>query len=949
MSSDFIQRRRYALAVLLVLLGHASHLPAQSPWGMIEGTVRDADSAQGIEGVQISHADKHNLTAISLSTNASGSFSILGIPPDCYDLVFQKGGYPDYIVRSICVESGYTSIVNLALRRMHAVGEAPVVSLWQNLPANCRTTDWGSTFSHGRISRLPSPRDIWAILENQDTGSVTNRSDEGGIATGTIALVGAGGRSWTSNGYRFDGIDVTDPFNPGKPLVYPAFGDIQEFQAVSGLQQAQARVPGADFRFASRSGGDRFHGQLEGYYSGEPFQSSNVDDRLRAFGYDTTEHFRSFPEVGFSSGGPVPHFMRTSFYASLGYQHVSKVIPDFAAIPETSVFTGLIRVDKSMGTRDQLALTLDGAIVTNSQLRARSGISPSSTLHGNDRFEVIQAHWIHRRDSGSIWDVHFGFSHSSPTDTLQPGVNEVNRTQQFTGEMTGAAPLESDSALSRFSVIGQGQSLHNIWGNRLQNRLDYGFDLEESITTEELRVYQGLQMLFYPKDVPSEIIKYNSPSHTKQRLREFILFFDDRVQVAGRIFLHLGLNMDASNTSLPQQQSGAGEYVGARDFAGAGSVISWTSLSPRAGIEVPISERFGNPRIGIGFSRYYHVLPASYANFANPTGLGGSIFRWDDKNHDGLFQPGEEAGLLRVFGDPYSSVDPHLERPYTDEWSLSFQQNPCHRCAIGARFFHRNESRLIDLVNTGAPRSAYTPVTITDPGDDGIPGTGDDKSLVVYDQRSQTLGQDRYLLTNPVGFKAVSEGMEFSGRWGFLERAFAEISFMAFKSVGDGSPGNSEFENDTGVIGGLFTDPNASLNSRGRLFFDRAYTGKIAAYWPGPFGLEFGSVVKYFDGLPFGRRLVVAGLNQGPFFVMATPRGEPGGFRTQFNLTFDQRIARDFRLGRYRLSCVVDIFNLPNLNRSLREYDLTGPLFPLRIPLEVQNPRVFRIGIRLNF
>ena len=48
-----------------------------------------------------------------------------------------------------------------------------------------------------------------------------------------------------------------------------------------------------------------------------------------------------------------------------------------------------------------------------------------------------------------------------------------------------------------------------------------------------------------------------------------------------------------------------------------------------------------------------------------------------------------------------------------------------------------------------------------------------------------------------------------------------------------------------------------------------------------PLGLRFGSVIAYFDGLPFGRRLIIADANQGPFFVMATPRGEPGGFRTR--------------------------------------------------------------------
>jgi hypothetical protein len=166
---------------------------------------------------------------------------------------------------------------------------------------------------------------------------------------------------------------------------------------------------------------------------------------------------------------------------------------------------------------------------------------------------------------------------------------------------------------------------------------------------------------------------------------------------------------------------------------------------------------------------------------------------------------------------------------------------------------------------------------------------------------------------------------------------FLSISFSAYKSEGDGNPGNSALENDPGVPGSLFENPNASINSRGRLYFDRAYVGKIAVYYAAPFGLRFGSVISYFDGLPFGRELIIPDFHQGPFFVMATPRGEPGGFRTQYNMNFDQRIAREFQLGRFRVMGIADVFNfnLLNSNKNLQESILSGRLFGQRLPLDV--------------
>ncbi len=44
-------------------------------------------------------------------------------------------------------------------------------------------------------------------------------------------------------------------------------------------------------------------------------------------------------------------------------------------------------------------------------------------------------------------------------------------------------------------------------------------------------------------------------------------------------------------------------------------------------------------------------------------------------------------------------------------------------------------------------------------GPDGIPGTFDDQRLTVYAQNPATLGQDRYLLTNPAGLRMLNTGV----------------------------------------------------------------------------------------------------------------------------------------------------------------------------------------------
>ena len=935
-------------SLLALVFCFCTSASAQTSPGWIQGKVTDKTSSASMENVEVVLSSSDGPDLLRSRSNALGEFLFVAIPTGEYELILQKEGYPAYRIRSVQIRDGSVSLVTVEMEKNKSGARATVMLAWQGRPSDPWDSDQGSRFDRARMDNLPSARYLWALLQNQDISSVTNRVDEGGIQTGTLALVGVHGGTWTQNGYHWDGLNITDPYEPGKPLAYPGFESLQEFQVSSAYHSAAVSASGAEFQLTSRRGSGKLHGRAEGFYLGDPFQSSNLDDRLRGFGFQTTPHFKRFPEGELSLGGPLPRLQRWAFFTSLGVQHLSKIIPDFAVTPDTTVYSGLLRLDGAVRQRDQFSMLLSGQIVQNSNLGARPGIDPSSTLQGNDRFELVQGHWTHRRSDRSVWDLSFGFSHASPTDTLQAGITKPNYTRLFTGEMTGAAPIESDSALSRFSVQGQMQSILST-ARGWRHQLSFGFDLEESLATEEQRVFQGLNLFLFPAYAPIEVAEFSSPSHAQQRLRELSFFVEDRLQIAGRIFIRLGANLDSSNAFLPKQVSGAGPFAPARNFAGVDSVVSWTTLSPRLGLAVPLWRRFGETRLIADYSRYYHILPASYANYANPTALGGRLFRWNDRNNDGVFQPGEEGTLLRIFGGPYSAVDPNLKRPFTDEWGLGLEQNFGSRLQLGVRLLQRDTKRLVHTVNVGVPPSAYTPVNVLDPGDDNIPGTSDDRILTVFNQDPSTLGQDRYLLTNPAGLNAAYKGLETNVTGRLLEHGFFSVSFAAYKSEGDGNPGNSEFENDLGVIGSLFDNPNTLINSRGRLFFDRAYVAKVAAYYTTPLGLHLGSVISYFDGLPFGRKLIFPDFNQGPFFVMATPRGEPGGFRTQYNLTFDQRISREFDIGSARLSLMVDVFNLLNLNKSLNEFDISGPVFPQRRPLDVENPRAFRLGFKISF
>jgi hypothetical protein len=294
-----------------------------------------------------------------------------------------------------------------------------------------------------------------------------------------------------------------------------------------------------------------------------------------------------------------------------------------------------------------------------------------------------------------------------------------------------------------------------------------------------------------------------------------------------------------------------------------------------------------------------------------------------------------EGPLLLRFGGKYSSISPSLARPHADEFDVAAN---FHFMSI--HLFRRDDKDRIAAIDTGVAPQAFTPVSFPDPFDG--------ERLTVYAQNPATFGQDRYLLTNPAGLRMLNTGLvaEAGTAWRGLA---VHASFVAEKSYGPTNPGDAFYQNDPGVIGALFLDPNTAINAANRSFVDRAYVGKIQAAWRLPSrwgGIEVSNVAVYTDGLVFARQLLVTGLPQGPLLVAATVRGSPeGGNRAQYAINWNLRISRQFG----RLLVSGDILNVTNTGQSLQENDLSGPLFNLRLPVSIQPPRFVRLGFRYEF
>ena len=255
------------------------------------------------------------------------------------------------------------------------------------------------------------------------------------------------------------------------------------------------------------------------------------------------------------------------------------------------------------------------------------------------------------------------------------------------------------------------------------------------------------------------------------------------------------------------------------------------------------------------------------------------MYRWNDLNGDGRFEPGETGALVARagWGQPVGSIDPTLHAPRTDEFTFGAEHWFGTTLRLHGAATIRRERGLAGAVNVGAPATSYVPSFILDQGEDYL-GPTDDRLLADLQPPAVLVR------AGPVGahesrrrhgaLRGLRDHRRGAGHARLVDRRGDGLPTRA----GAASPGFTAFENDQGVIGDRFTDPNASPFESGAVFFDRSYVLKWSTRFDGGHELHAGVSARYQDGQPFTRLVVAPGLSQGPEVVQAYRVG-----RTRFS------------------------------------------------------------------
>jgi hypothetical protein len=293
----------FAVALLCFAVVGGS-LFAQKTKGQIMGTVVD-DEGTPLPGVTVEATSPRMIGKATGITNENGAFRLLAVSPGTYEITFSLPGFRPVIRRDIVVQVEQT--ITFAITMTPGTLEEEITVIGMTPLVDVKSTAKGMTITRELFQLLPKGRNFDSLVT-----TVPGVYDDEDLLSG-ISVDGASG---AENMFYIDGIDTTNLVTgeSGQDVSIDFAEEIQ-FKA-SGYNAEYGGSVGGVIHVITRSGGNEFHGELLGYYSGSALEGTrrkaldfDFDDYTKAKYYSYDEYYGQTDdytmEGGFNLGGYV--------------------------------------------------------------------------------------------------------------------------------------------------------------------------------------------------------------------------------------------------------------------------------------------------------------------------------------------------------------------------------------------------------------------------------------------------------------------------------------------------------------------------------------------------------------------------------------------------------------------------------------------------------------------
>lgn len=927
---------------LLVTSALAVPALAQLQTGSI--LVKATDEKGGVmPGVAITISSPVLVTSTTGTTDAGGAYRLPGLPPGTYSVKFEMAGFQTTLRENVVVNVGQTTSLDMALKLATVTEELTVTA--ESPVVDTTSANVNVTLDTTLLQKTPGGRDIWALSEYKVPGLVTTRPDVGGAAGGLQGGMVAHGTPNSQNTQMLNGINIGDPAAIGFAGFYYDYDAMEQIQVSTGSHDMSAPASGVFFNMVTKTGGDRWAGKASYFWQGDATQGRNVDETLKRANFAENAGATKFISDGnFYIGGPLIKD-RLRFFGSVRDWRVHVNVAGFPEVENTDMTSGMANLTWQLNKNNRF--TAYGA--RQSYDKPNRGASPfnnpTSNSKEDDFFTMLQGQWNSILSQNAFLDARVAFLKIF-FPLFQKGKDQ-SLSDQSTGFLDRAAQTESIFNRKRLQASVNFQYfVANALGGR--HELRFGIDHAHTPTTTTQNRIDDLN-LFYrsaPAPTATQVTFFNSTVNSAATVDNTAVFAQDSYS-AKNLTVNIGARFERVEGYLPEQSSPPSRWFpnATRNFSPIHDIPNWKTVAPRLGLAYDVGGR-GKTAIRASAGRYYYVISTGTPNSINPNFTASETYAWNDVNRDLHYQDGERGALLSRAGGVFTSLDPNIKRPYTDELTVGFDHELIPNLKLGVSGMIRRERANNGNVDVGVPFSAYTPVQRVDIGRDGLAGTADDATITVFDQNPATRGQNLLVFTNDDRLNSDYKGLEITATKRFSRR----WQMVAGYTVGKGEVTALNVQN-----------PNNLINAKGPINEDREHIFKLTGQFVLPWNVYLAPNLLVQTGAPVTRTANFA-LTQGNVNVNAEPRGN---FRLDTRKQIDVRLAKVFKLnGRKELEASLDGYNLTNSTYVWQVRTLTGR-FNARyggvatgevinhaqfgLPSQILNPRIFRFGLTFRF
>jgi len=397
------------------------------------------------------------------------------------------------------------------------------------------------------------------------------------------------------------------------------------------------------------------------------------------------------------------------------------------------------------------------------------------------------------------------------------------------------------------------------------------------------------------------------------------------------------------------------------------------------------------------------LVRASYAQFADQLGYigwygsgvpisNGYYYYWNATvaqggNGDHIFQPNELGGFYGFYGDIDPAILPNvpntiqsdLKVPKTNEITAGVDQQFGEDIAVSGTFSYRTTNSLIQQLPSGSGIGTWELAGRTQCEDaNGNLGpcvaTADNGFSLAFDEPYYSLTLDQepsgVTISNRPGATQryygadVSVVKRLSNHW-MLRGNFGWNSFKQYLTAGSIQDPNNLWDLGGQNCGSLPQTSclAAGYSSKNSVFLNGSWQFNVNALYQGPFGLDFGVNLFGRQGYPnpyyVRTRAVDAAGNSHRYLTMID---QLATYRYDNVYELDFRLQKSFEIGGVTVIPSAELFNVANANTVLQRSQRTGD-YRIRSSgtrvfsqyqyfnqiIEVQSPRILRLGIQVNF